>query len=115
MTTTPLFTNQTDALELEDELLDLTADLLALKDNQSFVSALFEVPSGQWLNVGEMLSGRPAVQEQLRELETMSQGQLQVVWLPHPETSAAYSLVLFFMESIGWDNLAVYHRELVLN
>jgi hypothetical protein len=115
MTTTPLFTNQTDALELEDELLDLTADLLALKANQSFVSALFEVPSGQWLNVGEMLSERPEMHQQLRELETISQGQLQVVWLQHPETSAAYSLVLFFMESLGWDNLAVYHRELLLN
>jgi hypothetical protein len=115
MTTTPLFTNQTDALALEDELLDLTGDLLALKVNQSFVSMLFGVPSGQWLNVGEMLSGRPEVHQQLRELETMAQGQLQVVWLQHPETSAAYSLVLFFMESLGWDNLAVYHRELVVN
>jgi hypothetical protein len=115
MTTTPLFTNPTDALELEDELLDFTADLLALKDNQAFVLALFGVPSGQWMNVDAMLSDRPAVQAQLRELEAMAQGQLQVVWLQHPETSAAYSLVLFFMESLGWDNLAVYHRELVLH
>jgi hypothetical protein len=96
---------------LEDELLDFTADLLGLKPNQPFLAGLFAQPSGRWMNVGDLVAGE--MRRTLMELETFSEGQLQVTWLNHPETSDDYCLVLFLMESLGWDNLAIYHRKLI--
>jgi hypothetical protein len=113
MTTSTVLINQPDALDLEDELLDFTADLLALKANQVALVALFERSAGQWVNLSELVQGLPAVQRQLTDLEGLAPGPLRVTWLRHPETSEDYCLVLFFMESLGWDNLALYHRALV--
>lgn len=112
MTVNAAFTEQPDALDLEDELLDFTADLLALKANQPFVSSLLAQPKGQWVNVAAIAPDIASVNETLMTLEAVSKGQLQVTWLSHPETNDDYCLVLFFMESLSWDNLAIYHRKL---
>jgi hypothetical protein len=113
MTLGTWITDQPDALDLEDELLDFTADLLGLRVNQPFLATLFAQPSGAWINLKTSIQGLPGMRKQLMELEASGGGTLQVTWLPHPETSDAYCLVLFFMESLGWDHLAVYHRELI--
>ena len=114
MTAGTLLLDRPDALDLEDELLDFTADLLALKSNQIVLEALFGLVAGQWMNLGELLKALPEIAQQLTELERLAGGQLQVTWLRHPETSESYCLVLFFMESLGWDNLAIYHRSLII-
>jgi hypothetical protein len=106
-------TAQPDALDLEDELLDFTADLLALKLNQPFVAGLFAHSKGQWVNVAAIVQDVAPANQKLRALEASSHGQLQATWLNHPETNEDYCLVLFFMESLGWDNLAIYHRKFV--
>ncbi len=113
MTASTLLTEPPDALDLEEELQDFTADLLALKTNQPFLEALFTQLRGQWVNVGAIVQDLDTVHETLMALETASGGKLQATWLNHPETTEAYCLVLFFMESLGWDNLAVYHRGLI--
>jgi hypothetical protein len=113
MTATTLVIDRPDALDLEDELLDFTADLLALKEYQPVLGQLFGLEVGQWENLSELLQGFPEMRNRLMELESLAKGRLRVNWLRHPETSDAYCLVLFFMESLGWDSLAVYHRSLV--
>ncbi len=113
MTARTVLLDRPDALDLEDELLDFTADLLALKDHQVVLEALFELGTGQWMNLSELLMAVPKMGQQLDELERLAGGQLQITWLRHPETSESYCLVLFFMESLGWDNLAIYHRSLI--
>jgi hypothetical protein len=112
MTANTVITEQPDALDLRDELLDFTADLLALKANQPFVAGLLEYPKGQWVNVATITQDMAQVSQTLMALEASSSGRLQVTWLNHPETNDDYCLVLFFMESLGWDNLAIYHRKL---
>jgi hypothetical protein len=112
MTANTVITEQPDALDLRDELLDFTADLLALKANQPFIAGLLEYPKGQWVNVATITQDMAQVSQTLMALEASSSGRLQVTWLNHPETNDNYCLVLFFMESLGWDNLAIYHRKL---
>jgi hypothetical protein len=53
------------------------------------------------------------MRNRLVELESLAKGRLRANGLRHPETSDAYCLGLFLMESLGWGNLAVYHRSLV--
>jgi hypothetical protein len=111
MTATTLLIDRPDALDIEDELLDFTADLLALKEYQDVLGQLFAKEAGQWAHLSELLQDFPEMHSNLLALEALAKGRLQVNWLRHPETSEAYCLVLFFMESLGWDNLAVYHRR----
>lgn len=115
MTAKTLFIDQSDALDLEDELLDFTADLLALKSNQIILEDLFSLLPGQWVDLGTLLQSLPMLSQKLVDLEGLAGGKLQVTWLRHPETSDRYSLVLFFMESLGWDHLAVYHKSLIVS
>jgi hypothetical protein len=90
-----------DALDLEDELLDFTADLLALKEYQAVLGQLFGLEVGQWENLSELLQGFPEMRNRLVELESLAKGRLRVNWLRHPETSDAYYLVLFFYGVVG--------------
>jgi hypothetical protein len=112
MTANTVMAEQPDALDLEDELLDFTADLLALKANQPFIASLLAQPKGQWINVAAIAQNMAQMNQTLTALEAAGGGQLQVAWLSHPETNDDYCLVLFFMESLGWDNLAIYQRKL---
>jgi hypothetical protein len=111
MTANTVMAEQPDALDLEDELLDFTADLLTLKANQSFIASLLAQPRGQWVNVATIVQDTIQVCQTLTALEASSGGRLQVTWLSHPETNDDYCLILFFMESLDWDSLAVYHRK----
>jgi hypothetical protein len=59
MTATTPVLDRPDALDLEDELLDLTADLLALRAYQGVLVQLFGRDVGQWENLSELLQGFP--------------------------------------------------------
>ena len=113
MTANSVVIEQPDALSLEEELFDFTADLLTLKVNLSFLEVVLAQPQGQWVNVATAVQDLEISSETLQALEAAAKGQLQVTWLNHPETSDDYCLVLFFMESLNWNNLAVYHRKLI--
>lgn len=99
-------------IDLQDELLDFTADLLALKVNQPFIAGLLAHLKGQWVNVATITQNMAQVSQALMALEASSSGRLQVIWLNHPETNDDYCLVLFFMESLARGNLAIYHGKL---
>jgi hypothetical protein len=111
MTASMAIAGQPDAVDLEDELLDFTGDLLAFKANEHFLVELFSHSSGQWIDVKTIVPER--LTPTVTALEVASEGQLQVTWLSHPEMNEEYCLVLFFMESLGWDHLAVYHRGII--
>lgn len=112
MNSDTIISDNLDALDLEDELADFTADLLALQSNQPFLKALFAYPSGHWMNLQD-LCDLSSVTNALASLEAQGQGQLRVTWLEHPETSLDYCLILFYMNSLGWNSLALYHRSLI--
>jgi hypothetical protein len=115
MTSDIITSDDLNTLDLEDELADFTADLLALKSNQPFLKALFDQPPGYWLELKTLCSNlNNAVMIDLAALEAQGQGQLRVTWLEHPETSLDYCLVLFYFDSLGWNSLALYHRSQIV-
>lgn len=95
-----------DAITLEDELADFTADLLALKSNEHVLQRLFSEPAGVWSDVGSFVESHQTSES----LKLIYDGALQVTWLDHPELDSGYCLVLFYADSVGWNNLAIYNK-----
>ena len=42
-------------------------------------------------------------------------GTLRVTWLEYPELEQGYCLVLFYMDSLGWNSLALYNKTRLEN
>lgn len=104
-----------ETLEIEDELADFTADLLALRANELVLQGLFENPLGNWSDLANFLDGPSEIAEKLTFLQTECDGTLQVTWLEHPELDQGYCLVLFYMDSLGWNSLALYNKARLEN
>ena len=101
---------QLDTVDIEDELADFTADLLALRANEYFLKRLFKEPVGSWSNLASFLKGHPPAIQAVEKLQTDCNGIVQVTWLEHPQMAPGYCLILFYVDSLGWNNLAVYNR-----
>jgi hypothetical protein len=97
-------------LDIEEEWTDFTADLLSLRSNESLLNNLFSHPIGQWLNFSNLLGGQGELCQRLDNLQTDCDGTLQVTWLSHPQLDRGYCLVLFYVESLDWNNLSLYNK-----
>jgi hypothetical protein len=99
------------ALDLETELEDLTADVLALKVHEESLRMLFSHSAGTWLNLQSLLDSSSAISQHLHHLEAQADGMVQITWLPHPQTTSDYCLVLFYLDVLNWTNLSLYHQK----
>lgn len=99
-----------EMLEIEDELADFTADLLALEENELILKHLFEYPLGCWSDLGSALSGYAEMAQALASLQSECGGTLRATWLEHPDLDGGYCLVLFYVDALGWNNLALYNK-----
>jgi hypothetical protein len=98
-------------LDIEEEWADFTADLLSLRSNESLLKNLFFHPIGQWLNFSDLLDDRDDVWNQLNKLQSDCGGALQVTWLGHPQLDRGYCLILFYVDSLDWNNLSLYNKS----
>lgn len=101
-------------MDLEDRLGDLVADLVEFEHNSPFLLRLFAVASGHWLEVKSLCDGLEHVASQLAQLNDICEGTLKVTWLEHPTSSSGYCLILFYMEELHWNSLALYNKQLFL-
>ena len=99
-----------DALDVEDELEDFTADLLALKQNEGILRRLFDHSLGQWSDLMSLLDESGSVANGLQVLEEKCGGSLQLTWLEHPDLNTGYCFILFYVDSLAWNNLALYNK-----
>jgi hypothetical protein len=97
-------------LDIEEEWADFTADLLSLRSNEYLLKNLFSHPIGQWLNFSDLLDNQ-VDRQQLNTLQTDCAGTLQVTWLGHPQLDRGYCLVLFYVDSLDWNNLSLYNKS----
>lgn len=100
-----------DDLDIEEEWADFTADLLSLRSNESLLKNLFSHPIGQWLDFSDLLDSQDEVWNQLNKLQSNYGGILQVTWLNHPRLDRGYCLVLFYVNSLDWNNLSLYNKS----
>ena len=100
--------------ELRDEFLDITADLVALKQNSKFLQGLFSVEAGAWVEVASLCRGLRQVEARLTELETTLDSALLATWLNYPDAShnPDFCVILFFAPEPSWSNAVTYHKAL---
>ncbi len=97
---------EVETIELEDELADFTADLLALQANEPILKRLFNKPAGSWSSVTDFFDETSLIED----IQSDCDGTLQITWLEPPELDSGYCLVLFYMASLGWNSLALYNK-----
>ncbi|WP_107666623.1 hypothetical protein [Cyanothece sp. BG0011] len=102
-----------EEMDLEDQLSCLTADLIEYKKNKMFLNNLFNVESGQWTDINTLCQGINHLQNQLELIEKSCDEQLTVTWLDYPLSTMGegYCLIIFYLESLHWDNIALYNRK----
>ncbi|MEL7225813.1 MAG: hypothetical protein AAGL17_13410 [Cyanobacteria bacterium J06576_12] len=99
-----------DIIGIEDEIADFTADLLSLAANEPILERLFTQSAGTWTNLTDFLEADDLTAQEVASLQSACKGLLRVTWLEHPELESGYCLVLFYVDSLGWNSLASYNK-----
>ena len=101
----------------EDQLADVTAGLITLEENEIFLERLFYSRAGEWLDVESLCIGLTRIEGQLKSLLDSLEGTLHVTWLeyPHSAYGEGYCVIVFFLESLHWSNVALYNRQRFLD
>ncbi|MEB3232496.1 MAG: hypothetical protein VKJ64_15915 [Leptolyngbyaceae bacterium] len=102
--------DESEVIDLEDELVDFTADLLSLRQSESVLSRLFHQPTGTWTDLRSLLDADDCHLEMLETLQKDCDGVLRVTWLNHPELDQGYCLILFYLDALNWNQLALYNK-----
>ena len=106
-------------LSLEDRLSCLTADLVEFDRNRLFLARLFAARLGQWQSVDALCVGLPEIERQLQALKErfVSGEALRVTWLESPDAvyGEGFCIILFLVEALHWETLAVYNKQLFLS
>jgi hypothetical protein len=102
-----------DEIDIEDQFADLAADLVSLEAHHSFIKRLLALDSGQWRDTKSLCDRRPII-AQLEALEARVEDSLQVCWLEHPLPRSGYCFILFYVNPLQWDSLALYNKQLFL-
>jgi hypothetical protein len=88
----------------ENQLSDITADLVELEENGVFLERLFSLEAGQWVDAASLCNG---VTQKLQD------GVVQVTWLDYPNAAhgKGYCIIIFFAEEYHWSNVALYNKK----
>jgi hypothetical protein len=106
-------TNTIEDLTVEDQLSEITADLIEFKTNQIFLHRLFSKPEGEWLKVISLCDNLENIRNLFDLLPEKTAANLQVTWLnyPHSVYGEGYCLITFFEDELHWSNVALYNKQ----
>jgi hypothetical protein len=76
-------------------------------DLSSSKGRLFEHPVGTWADLATLLEHDPQTANVLSALQSDCQRTLRLTWLDYPDLKLGYCLILFYVESLGWNSLAI--------
>jgi hypothetical protein len=94
-------------------LSNISADLLAFKENGIFLKRLFSMEAGKWVDLDHMCRNLPKIEDQLKKLRKSFKGKLKLTWLDYPDPAygKGYCLIIFFSEELNWHNVAIYNKQ----
>jgi hypothetical protein len=100
-------------MTLEDNLSNITADLVGLEKNSVFLDRLFSIKMGTWVPVIQLCRGITDVEERLARLQKSFDGTLHVAWLDYPDSvyGQGYCTIIFFSEQLHWNSIALYNKQ----
>jgi len=100
-------------MNIEEELYDLSADLLTEQRFFPFIERLFAQNPGVWSRVELLCSGIPLIEDRVQSLSAQLEGNFMVSWLDYsggPYVSG-FASIMFFEDQLLWSSIAVYNRE----
>jgi hypothetical protein len=115
--TTMNVTESIEDLTLEDQLSEISADLVEFKSNQIFLKRLFSHHQGEWLKVVNLISDMETIIKQINLLPEKISSNLQVTWLDysHSVYGEGYCLITFFEDQLHWSNVALFNKQYLSN
>jgi hypothetical protein len=99
-------------MTLEDDLTDITADLVQLEENSPFLERLFSLQAGVWEDAAVLCHDLGHRKDQIEQLQKQLPGKLQVTWIEYPKSAygSGYCVIIFFAEELHWSNVALYNK-----
>ena len=89
------------------ELADVCADLVSLRDFESFVWHLLQMERARWRPVAEVLFDAGLACPALERLGA----ELFVTWLEDPGSAEDYTVIVFYDRDSKWSMTAEYNRQ----
>jgi len=99
----------------EEILLELSADIVSFKHNSNFLKRLFNEDAGTMLYAKDLSTDLHSIESRIVEIEGIVKGSLRVGWLDFSNSpyGRGFALVIFFVEEIFWNTVAIYNRNLL--
>ena len=100
-------------VNIEDQLADITADLVEQDDNSPFLERIFSQQAGVWEATAVLCSDLAHIKTQIEQLQKQLAGTLQATWLDYPNSGhgAGYCVIIFFLEELHWSSVALYNKQ----
>lgn len=102
-----------ESLGTEDKISDIAADLVSCERNSLFLKHLFSNEAGRWSDLEFVCNGLNEIEDQLKQLRKLFDGRILVAWLdyPSPYREDDYCLIIFFVEELFCNNVALYNKK----
>ena len=100
-------------MNIEEQLADITADLVERDENNPFLERIFSQKAGVWEAIAVLCNNLAHIKTQLEQLQKPLVGTLQATWLDYPnsEHGEGYCVIIFFLEELHWSSVALYNRQ----
>ncbi len=100
-------------VNIEDQLADITADLVEREENSLFLERIFAQTAGVWEDTAVLCNNLAPIKTHIEQLQKHLAGTLQATWLdyPHAEHGEGYCVIKFFLEELHWSSVALYNKQ----
>ena len=99
-----------EQMNIENKLADITAALVELEENSTFLGRLFSIEAGKWVDAVSLCKGLTQIKGKQKKLKEET---VRVTWLDYPDVAHGngYCLIIFFSEELYWSSVALYNKQ----
>ena len=100
-------------MNIEEQMAEITTDLVELEVGHPFLERLFSLQAGVWETALLLCKDLLHIQKQIKHLENKISDRLMISWLDYPISThgAGYCLIIFFVESLHWSQIALFNKQ----
>lgn len=100
-------------MSIEDQLADITADLVEREENRLFLERIFAQKAGVWEATAVLCNNLAPMKTHIEQLQKHLAGTLQATWLDYPRSGhgEGYCVIIFFLEELHWSSVALYNKQ----
>ncbi len=100
----------------QEVLSNITADIVSERVYSDFLSQLFACAVGNWRRVDQLSVDVADLPQRLDDIDPDVLNSFRVSWLDFPNSlhGEGFCLIVFYAESIFWNNAILFNRQLFL-